>query len=277
MSYLAMEEPLAEVRRLAFDDKAEIETRKNALRTLIESRPTDLRSICEKLLRVKFLNAIAVRGLALFDDPAIGKSLAASYRAFHPSEKPAVIDTLASRPAFARALWMRSPQARFPVRNLTAFHARVRSAAWPIRTGQPARRGLGELRDSPADRREAEASSRASSALTKEQARRSRTWAYAIRAGLRLATSCTETAARSDRTSPAPAATTLTIWSKNLIDPSALVSAEYRMSVVAMSDGRVLNGMVRNRTDRTITLQTQTETKVLDRTEVEAVRPRSRH
>ena len=31
------------------------------------------------------------------------------------------------------------------------------------------------------------------------------------------------------------------------------------MVVVAMSDGRILNGLVRAQTDRTLTLQTQTE------------------
>src|SRR5262249_23093091 len=80
---------LDEVRRLALDEKAEYEERKVALRTLIESRPPDLRSICERLVRVRYVNAVAVRGLALFDDPAIGKSLAQNYRAFHPSERPA--------------------------------------------------------------------------------------------------------------------------------------------------------------------------------------------
>ena len=37
-----------------------------------------------------------------------------------------------------------------------------------------------------------------------------------------------------------------------------------------MSDGRVLNGLVRARTDRTLTLQTQTEALVLDRREIES-------
>src|SRR5262249_42019209 len=49
--------------------------------------------------------------------------------------------------------------------------------------------------------------------------------------------------------------------------------ADFRMSVVAMHDGRVLNGMVRATTDRTLTLQAQTERLVLDRTEIDAVRP----
>ena len=74
---------LDELKRLVLDDKADLETRRAALRSLIEDRPPDLRSICERLLRVRFLNATAVRGLALFDDPAIGKTLASSYRSFH--------------------------------------------------------------------------------------------------------------------------------------------------------------------------------------------------
>ena len=67
---------LEEVKRLALDDSASLDVRKAALKTLIEARPPDLRSICERLVRVRFLNAVAVRGLALFDDPAIGKTLA---------------------------------------------------------------------------------------------------------------------------------------------------------------------------------------------------------
>ena len=36
-----------------------------------------------------------------------------------------------------------------------------------------------------------------------------------------------------------------------------------------MRDGRVLNGLVQAQTDRTLTLQTQTEALVLDRSEIE--------
>ena len=52
---------------------------------------------------------------------------------------------------------------------------------------------------------------------------------------------------------------------ENIVDPSASVSADFRMVVVAMNDGRVLNGLVKAQTDRTLTLQTQTEALVLDR------------
>ena len=45
------------------------------------------------------------------------------------------------------------------------------------------------------------------------------------------------------------------------------------MVVVAMHDGRVLNGMVKAETVRTLTLQTQTEAVNLDRSEIERLQP----
>ena len=115
---------LDEVKRLALDEKAELETRKAALRTLIDSRPSDLRSICERLVRVRYLNAVAVRGLALFDDPEIGQSLARNYRSFHPSDRPAALEVMVSRPSFARALLDQVAAGRIARGDLTAFHAR---------------------------------------------------------------------------------------------------------------------------------------------------------
>ncbi len=44
------------------------------------------------------------------------------------------------------------------------------------------------------------------------------------------------------------------------------------MTIVAMEDGRVLNGLVLNRTEKTIVLQTQTEKLNLDLSEVDAMK-----
>ena len=80
---------LDEVRRLALDDKAELETRKSGPSDLDRrAGPSDLRSICERLVRVRYLNVVAVRGLALFDDPEIGKSLARNYARSIPRSGP---------------------------------------------------------------------------------------------------------------------------------------------------------------------------------------------
>lgn len=60
---------------------------------------------------------------------------------------------------------------------------------------------------------------------------------------------------------------------ENIVDPSAAVSADFRMVVAAMRDGRVLNGLIKEQSPRTVKLQTQTELVALDRSEIEALRP----
>src|SRR5262249_30750762 len=60
---------------------------------------------------------------------------------------------------------------------------------------------------------------------------------------------------------------------ENIVDPSAGVSADFRMVIVAMNDGRVLNGLVKRQTDRTLELQTQNESIVLDRSEIASQKP----
>ena len=51
------------------------------------------------------------------------------------------------------------------------------------------------------------------------------------------------------------------------------MNADFRMCVVATRDGRVLNGLLVRKTDHTLTLQMQNEAVVLDRNDVEDVRP----
>ncbi|HEX4149878.1 MAG TPA: PVC-type heme-binding CxxCH protein, partial [Pirellulales bacterium] len=115
---------LDEVRQLALDANADLGKRRAALETLIEARPDDLRQICERLLHVRFLNVAAVRGLSLFDDPEIGVKLAASYKSVHHSERAPVMETLVSRPSFARAMLDAMAKGKIARSDLSAFQAR---------------------------------------------------------------------------------------------------------------------------------------------------------
>lgn len=115
---------LDEIKKVVADREADHAMRKAALETLIESRPADLREICESLLDDRLLNAIAVKGLALFDDPELGLSLAKRYRRFYPGERPSVIETLTSRPEWSSALLDEMAAGRIPKTDLSAFQAR---------------------------------------------------------------------------------------------------------------------------------------------------------
>jgi putative heme-binding domain-containing protein len=261
------------VRRLALDEKADVETRKTAIKTLIDARPGDLRSICERLLRARHLNIVAVRGLAFFDDPEIGKSIVRNYRAFHPADRPAALDVLVSRPSFARTLLDQVAAGRIPRGDLTAFHARqIQSLGDRALSGQLSS-VWGEIRVSEKARRDR-------ITLLKQKLDRSTLGQADLGRGrvvfARICASCHKLYGDGGDIGPdltGSGRDNLDYLLENIVDPSASVNADFRVSVAAMRDGRVLNGQIKAQTPRTVTLQTQTEAVVLDRSDIESLRP----
>src|SRR5262249_21788540 len=55
---------------------------------------------------------------------------------------------------------------------------------------------------------------------------------------------------------------------ENILDPSAVVTADFRMSIADLTDGSVLNGLIAAKTERTLTLKTMTETLTIERGEI---------
>jgi putative membrane-bound dehydrogenase-like protein len=264
---------LDEVRRLALDEGAPLDARRDALRTLIEARPPDLRAVCERLAGVRFLNVTAAKGLAQFDDPEIGRALARNYRAFHPSDRPAVVEVLTSRASFAAALLDAIASGAIPREDLSAFGARrVRGLGDPALAARLAE-VWGAVRDPAGDRRAEADRLRARltpEALASADATRGR------RVFEKACGACHRLHGRGGDVGPDLTGSgrhDLGYLLENLTDPAAVVPADFRMVVVALEDGRVLNGIVRARTGRTLTLRTPEETLVLDLGDVERVEP----
>lgn len=262
---------LDEVKQVALAKDGDMNARKAALQTLIESRPPDLRAICEQLLAVRFLNAVAVRGLAQFDDPAIGEKLAKSYRSFHPSERPAVMDTLVSRPTFAKALLVEVAAGKLPRADVTAFHARqIRSFNDAALNAQLAK-AWGELREAAADKRAL--ISKLKTQLSPEVLAKADK--VAGRALFNLAcAACHRLYGQGGEVGPdltGAGRDNLDYLLDNIADPSAVVSADFRMSVVNLKDGRVLNAIITAKTDRTVSFKTMTEMLTLQRNDIESV------
>ena len=49
------------------------------------------------------------------------------------------------------------------------------------------------------------------------------------------------------------------------MDPSAVVSADFRMTILHTKDGRVFNGMIRDKTEKTLSVQTMVDRVTLER------------
>jgi putative heme-binding domain-containing protein len=157
--------------------------------------------------------------------------------------------------------------------DLSAFQARqIRSfgdAKLTARLGEV----WGQLRDSPADKREQIA--RLKTRLTPDylaQADRSR----GRQVFSTVCASCHRLFGSGGQIGPdltGAGRQNIDYLLSNILDPSAAVAADFRMSVVALDDGRVLNGIVVARTPHTITLQTAKERIALERSDIEALEP----
>ena len=56
---------------------------------------------------------------------------------------------------------------------------------------------------------------------------------------------------------------------ENILDPSALVASEYQVTVLTTKEGRVITGIIKQESDRAVTLQTQNEKITLPKNEIE--------
>jgi putative heme-binding domain-containing protein len=259
---------LDEVKQIALDGKAEMGARKAALQTLIESNPPDLRAVCEQLLNTRFLNAVAVRGLSRFDDPALGEKLARSYRSFHGTERGPLIETLVSRPVFAKALLVEVAAGKIPRTDVTPFHARqIRALNDPALT-KLLTEAWGELREPAADKKALIAKLRARltpDVLAKADLSAGRAVFSTVCAA------CHRLYGQGNDIGPdltGAGRDNLDYLLENIADPSAVVNADFRMTVIEMKDGRILTGMVRAQTARTVTLRALDSVSTLERGDI---------
>lgn len=258
---------LDEVKALALDDKAPVENRAAALKTLLDARPDDLRAVCERLLETRGLNLLAAQGLALFDDPAIGVKLAAGYRKFATEDRPALIATLVSRPAFARALLKQVADGKIPRTEVSAFHARQIRGLGDEALSKELAAVWGELREAGGDK-----------AKMIEEMKGKLTPAALAKANLsngralyQLCAACHMMYGEGGKVGPdltGSGRANLDYLLENILDPSGVVSADYRMSMVTLKDGRVLSGVVARQDDRTLTLRLMTEETTVEKAEI---------
>jgi putative membrane-bound dehydrogenase-like protein len=257
------------LKMIALDEGAGLSAREKALQSLIDGRVDGLREICESLLKTRKLNRIAVRGLGVFDDAAIGEKLAAKYQKFfQPDERGAVVDVLVSRPAWAKSLLSQIEAGGIPRGDLTPFHARQIMAFEEEALKKRLVDVWGDVRQS--DEAKHQRIAEFHEALTSDV----RGKADLSRGRLLfqgMCASCHTLYGQGGKLGPdltGSGRADLRYLLENIVDPSAVVSAEYRMSVLKLKDERVLSGVVVAAAERTVTLRSLTEEVTIERAEI---------
>jgi putative heme-binding domain-containing protein len=259
------------VQKIVLDTSADLSARKVALQTLIDNRAPELQSLCEKFLNEQFLNSVAVRGLATFDDPSLGAKMVNAYRRFHASERGQLLSALVSRASFAAALLDAVAAGKIPRPEISAFHARqIRSFNDPALTKKLAD-VWGEMRELPADKQKliAKWKKQLTPALSKADLSQGRV-VFNTACG-----ACHTLYGEGGKVGPdltGGGRDNIDYLLENIVDPSAVVTADFRMSLLELKDGRILNGLIAAKTERTLTLKTMTETLTIEKSDITETR-----
>jgi putative heme-binding domain-containing protein len=243
------------------------------LTSLLGVRDPQLVPVLHKLLGDPALRGPALRGLASFDEPKTPGLILAAYASLTTAEKRDALGTLASRAAYGTALLDAVAAKKIAAAEVPADVIRqlrnLRDAALDRRIAEV----WGIVRDTPADRAKVMAKYRkmlsaappAPPDLSLGRALYAKTCSQChvlFGVGGNIGPDLTG----SNRAN-------LDYLLENLLDPSAVIPKEYTATLVALHNGRVLTGIVREQTPTALTVATANEIVTLPRSDIESLAP----
>jgi putative membrane-bound dehydrogenase-like protein len=260
---------LDELRNIVGDGNAEPDARRQALRTLVDSRPDDLPGLLAKFVGDRVLVNEAVSGLAACDAAETPRLVLDAWPRLDPEGRSIAINTLVSRAAYARALLDAVTAGRISRGDLSAFHARQISSFNDAALTARLTEVWGETRVTDAEKRKL--IDRYKGLLTAERLAEAN---LSAGRGLfnKMCATCHVLYGQGKLAGPDLTGSNRKNHEyllENIIDPNASVAADFRMTVVALSNGRVVTGLIVEKTDKTLTLQTQNERVVVEKSEIE--------
>ena len=261
-----------ELKKIIDDGNADAEARRQALRSLLEGRPVDFAPTLFKLLGDRAMVREAIRGLGMVDHADAPKKIFEKSKSFGPAERVEMINTLASRPSYAKALLAAIREKKIAPNEISAFHARQIRSFDDESLNKELSELWGDVRATADDKKkriEALRLELPSETIAKSDLRAGRaifqkncaTCHVMYGVGILIGPDLTGSNRKN-----------LDYLLENMVDPSASVGADFRTMIVLLDDGRVVNGVITASTERTLTLQTAQEPVTLDRNEIESMK-----
>ena len=244
------------LRKVVTDAKEDASLRESSLRGLVQKHDSETLPILFALLTDKTMRGPALRGLAAYKDDKTPDKILEHYKTFTPSEKADAVNTLASRPAYAKSLVAalengsiaRTDVDTFIVRQLHGYKDKDLSArldkAW------------GTIR--PVSQEKAALMAKYKKLLTAEYLKSG----DASRGRAVFQKNCAtchtlfDSGAKVGPELTGSQRANLDYVLENVIDPSAVVAKEYQVTILRTKDGRTINGIIKREDNRSLSVQT---------------------
>ena len=266
---------LEQLQKTARDNKLDPAARRSALQAIISVKAPGTAALLQSLINDRAVQGVAIPGLATFDDAKTPKILLNRYRNMDRPQKDDIVEVLTTRPAYAMQLLAAvekkqvrreeiSPQQARQLHNLGSTEVRSElSRVWGVMqvSSEQQQQRLLELKKMVlASQSQAAELSRGRALFKKRCANCHRLFGEGEKIGPDLTGS---------------GRANLDYILQNVVTPSAVVPAGYRVSVVVTKDGRVLTGIVRPESPQVIVVQTAKEAIRLQKEDVDQVKASS--
>jgi putative membrane-bound dehydrogenase-like protein len=261
----------AAMRKVLADSQATNADRQAALAALINGRDKELAPILQKLVTDPGLRAAAIRALAGYDDPKSPAVILAQWKSYSTLEQRDALNTLVSRPAYASALLDAVANKQLQPSDISADVIKAMRNLPDKTLGDKIAKVWGAVRDTPADRAKDIATwKKKLSVPAKDDLMLGR----ALFA--KTCQNCHTLYGIGGKIGPditGSNRSNLDYILENVFDPSAVIPKDYAQTVLNLSNGRTITGIVKGDNGVAYTVQTPNEVLLINKGDVEELKP----
>ena len=259
------------MRSLLGDANQELARRQQALSVLVKGQDKAAVAVLQTdaVLGNADLQAAAVRALATLGNDSTPALLLERYGKFPNELQMDVVSTLVSRPVWTKLLLTKIAEGTVPSRDLHAFHVRQIVTFNDSTLNEMLKKHWGEIRESSADRKAQAAALKKDlgpKVIAKANLENGR------RVYSKTCQNCHRLFGTGGQIGPDITGSNranLDYLLENVLDPSAVVGRDYQVTVVALQNGQVIQGLLKQETDSALTIQTINDKVVVPKSEIE--------
>lgn len=263
---------LTSLRQTLMDKSATVVARKQAFDSLMAIKDAELPAVLRQLLSDSDLRGSALRGLGDFDDAQTPDAILPIYATLSDTHKRDARNTLASRPSFARRLLAAVEAKQIPKADLTADLIQQLRNLKNAEVDALLQKVWGTTRVSSADKKAEIARVRAVFHAGGSQP------GDASRGRAVFAKNCQQchtlfgTGGRVGPDLTGSNRGDLDYILENMVDPNAVIPNDYLGWNIETKDDRSITGVLKEQTDRVVTVLTANETLTIPRSEIATMR-----
>lgn len=257
------------LRAVLADTKQPLKQRTRALEIIVRGRDEKAAPSLIAALDTAPLRGPALRALAAYDNDAAATAIMKRYSTFDSAQQRDAINTLVARPESADKLLTAIEDGKIPTSHLHAYNVRQILGFNDQQLAARVRKSWGKISESSAEKK-------ARIVQLKRLLTQRRVAAANPNHGRMLFTktcaSCHKLFGDGGDVGPDITGSNranVDYLLENIVDPSAVLGRDYRMTSVVTADGRVVTGLIKNETDSALTIRTLNDTVIVPLDEIE--------